>query len=329
MSLPVIDIAPLFAGGEREQDRVARKLAAACESKGFFYVSGHTVPAETVERLTIEAQAFFALPPAEKRAIAMADKGVAAWRGWFPLGGELTSGVPDDKEGLYFGEDLPVTDPRVRSQWPMHGANLWPEGRPGLRRAVEEYMAAAEHTAAALVAALGRALGVSRDVLTDTYLARPTKLFRIFHYPPTAHGGWGVGEHTDYGLLTLLTQDDAGGLEVRTPEGWETAWPIAGAIVCNVGDMLERITGGRFIAAPHRVFNASGRERLSFPFFYDPDFTAPMRGLPGVASVRTARGARWDAQDLRSFDGCYGDWLLAKVGRVFPDLTSPPSERRS
>jgi len=141
-------------------------------------------------------------------------------------------------------------------------------------------------------------------------------------YPPARAEGWGVGEHTDYGLLTLLAQDDQGGLQVRTDRGWIDVPPLEGTLVVNVGDMLERLSGGRFVSAPHRVRNHGAGDRLSFPLFYDPDFSAQM--LPAVEAPREAGAsrARWDAIDPNQFAGRYGDYLQRKVGAVFPELRS-------
>ncbi|HOY79905.1 MAG TPA: 2OG-Fe(II) oxygenase family protein [Hyphomonadaceae bacterium] len=142
----------------------------------------------------------------------------------------------------------------------------------------------------------------------------------MFHYPASdAAEGWGVGEHTDYGLLTVLAQDDKGGLQVKTPHGWIDTPPIPGTIVCNIGDMLDRLTGGVYRSTPHRVLNVSGRSRLSFPFFFDPGFDARVVPLPGrIAHDDSAQ--RWDKASLHDFTGTYGDYLLGKVGKVFPDL---------
>jgi isopenicillin N synthase-like dioxygenase len=146
-------------------------------------------------------------------------------------------------------------------------------------------------------------------------------LFRVFSYPaaPPGFDGWGVGEHTDYGLLTLLAQDDAGGLQVAAPGGWIDAPPIPGTFVCNIGDMLDRLTGGWYRSTPHRVRNVSGRTRLSLPFFLDPGFADEVPPLPGRAADDGGR-RRWDGQDLRAFTGTYGDYLLGKVSKVFPQL---------
>ena len=148
-------------------------------------------------------------------------------------------------------------------------------------------------------------------------------MFRIFHYPPSPprDEGWGVGEHTDYGLLTLLAQDDSGGLQVAVPEGWIDAPPVPGTLVCNIGDMLDRLTGGWYNSTPHRVRNRSGHGRLSFPFFLDPGFAAEVPPLPDRAATAGDGSRRWDGQDLRAFTGTYGEYLLGKVSRVFPQLS--------
>jgi len=324
--LQIIDVSPLFGGTASARATVAAAIGDAAERDGFFYITGHGLAADTVPRLDAEARDFFALPEVEKAQIAMARAG-PAWRGWFPLGGELTSGVADQKEGVYFGDELGPDDPRVRSGWLMHGANLWPARPAGLRAAVETYVAETARAAAALMQGVSLALGLPADHFAKAYLARPTVLFRIFRYPAPQAGGWGVGEHTDYGLLTLLAQDRWGGLQVRTDRGWIAAPPIEGTLVCNVGDMLERLTGGRFVSAPHRVLNRSGQERLSFPLFYDPDFDAVMTPAVGQVPISDRRRPRWDGADPKAFAGRYGDYLESKVGKVFPGLRASTQVR--
>ncbi len=317
-------------------DQVAR-LRQACESLGFFYVSEYGIDPELERQLERASAAFFALPLAEKQRISM-ERGGKAWRGFFPVGGELTSGLPDLKEGLYFGEELPPEDPRA--DWPMHGANLFPEEPPALRQLVLTYMREQERIGQRVLRALAQSLDLEPSYFFTHLTHRPTNLFRIFHYPAdgslsdNADGSlsgradgstpdtWGVGEHTDYGLLTLLKQDDRGGLEVKTPSGWLDAPPIADTLVCNLGDMLDRLTGGRFRSTPHRVRNRSGASRYSWPFFLDPAFDAQVAPLPGSQLRPTSQDAaeRWDRASVHTLSGTYGDYLRTKVARVFPDL---------
>jgi isopenicillin N synthase-like dioxygenase len=329
-SLHVIDIAPLFEPGATAARRqVAAAIAAACRSTGFFYVTGHGIPAALVQQLDTVSRRFFALPTEDKMELAMA-KGGLAWRGWFPLGGELTSGKPDLKEGLYLGLELPRDDPRVVAGLPFHGPNLWPRALPELRDIVLDYMNATIAAARALMEGVALSLGLEAGYFEQHYTADPTVLFRIFHYPATnaidqAAERWGVGEHTDYGLLTLLLQDERGGLQVRSSEGWIDAPPLPGTLICNIGDMLDRLTGGLYRSTPHRVNNVSGQDRLSFPLFFDPNLAAAVRPLPQHAPrspemIAADRSRRWDDASVHIFDGTYGDYLMQKVGKVFPEL---------
>jgi isopenicillin N synthase-like dioxygenase len=300
---------------------VADQIGAACQSYGFFYVSGHGVPDGLLARLDAASRAFFAFPEVEKLQIAM-DRGGRAWRGFFPVGDELTSGRPDLKEGVYFGTELAADDPRVRAGVPLHGPNLFPHQVPDLREAVLSYLDALTGVAQSVLRGVALSLGLDQEYFATSYTAEPTVLFRIFHYPPQPpdDDGWGVGEHTDYGLLTLLAQDDNGGLQVRTPQGWIDAPPIPGTFVANIGDMLDRLTGGWYRSTPHRVRNRSGNERLSFPFFFDPDFSKEVPPLPGRARLDATGQPRWDGVDLQAFSGTYGEYLLGKVSKVFPQL---------
>lgn len=318
-SLPVIDVAPLFGVDAAARARVANEIGAACRDLGFFYAAGHAISAETLGALDWASRRFFALPEARKMEIAMA-RGGRAWRGYFPVGGELTSGKPDQKQGLYFGEELGADDERVRLGLPLHGRNLFPEDVLELKGAVLTFMDQATASAHAIMEGIALSLGLDASYFHRTYTAEPTLLFRVFEYPASASNEeWGVGEHTDYGLLTLLAQDENGGLQVKTPRGWIDAPPIEGALVCNLGDMLDRLTGGFYKSTPHRVRNVSGKSRLSFPFFFDPGWDAEILPLPKHVGGDDS-AMRWDGANVHAFSGTYGSYLLSKVAKVFPDL---------
>ena len=316
--LPLIDL-------RRPDAEVARAIGRACRAHGFFYVTGHGIDEALAFRLQYLSRDFFALPEEIKARYAMPLAG-SAWRGWFPLGGELTSGRPDWKEGLYLGTDLPADDPRVRAGLPLHGRNLVPNDDvlAGFASTIHAYMAAVAAVGHRVLAAIARSLSLPADYFAARYTADPLLLFRVFLYPSRAvpagvDAQHGVGEHTDYGLLTLLRQDDVGGLQVRVGERWVEAPPVPQTFVCNIGDMLDRMTGGLYRSTPHRVrLNTSGRDRLSFPLFFDPSWDAR------IAPIRNAeiddRVKRWDGASVHAFEGSYGDYLLAKVGKVFPEL---------
>ena len=205
----------------------------------------------------------------------------------------------------------------------MHGPNLFPD-IPGFRDTVLEYMAALTRLGHALMTGLALGLGLDGSYFADRYTGDPLTLFRIFNYPAPPEGGegpvWGVGEHTDYGVLTILAQDDAGGLQVRSRSRWIEAPPVPGSFVCNLGDMLDRMTGGRYRSTPHRVQNRAQRDRLSLPFFFDPNFHAEVKPIDLDGAADDDQNERWDRASVHAFSGTYGDYIFNKVAKVFPQL---------
>jgi len=323
--LPIIDVAPLVDEAPGVA-RVAQQIGAACRDTGFFYAVGHGVDGALASRLESASRQFFELDLAEKSRIRM-DLGGRAWRGYFPVGGELTSGIADDKEGLYFGAELDQRDPRVIAATPLHGRNLFPR-RPDLRGPVLAWLNEMTGLAHALMRGIALSLGLDANYFFDRYTRDPLILFRIFNYPgmparAPSSDRWGVGEHTDYGVLTILKQDDVGGLQVKSRSGWVAAPPVADAFVCNIGDMLDRMTRGLYRSTPHRVMNESQVDRMSFPFFFDPNFDVVVKPIETLAvdAFVDDRELRWDRSSVHAFDGTYGDYVLQKVGKVFPALT--------
>ena len=317
-SIPVIDVAGLVAG---EDDLVAaREIDAACRDTGFFLISGHGVPMRLLNQMEAASVNFFNQSRTRKAEVAM-EHGGAAWRGWFPLGGELTSGVPDGKEGFYVGLDHPDDHPRVVEGTPLHGPNLFPADPAAFGRSIRAWMDAAIPVAASVMRGIAMGLGLPPTWFADHLTADPTVLFRVFHYPPDPTFTWGVAEHTDYGLLTLLAHDGTPGLQVRSNDEWIEVPADRELIVCNIGDMLDRLTEGRYRSTPHRVKNTSDRARFSFLLFYDPSWDAEVVPLPldGSPPADDA-GTRWDGASVQAWDGTYGDYLTAKVAKVFPEL---------
>jgi len=321
--LPVIDLSR-WGDGEPARRAIAARIGAACRVHGFFYASGHGIDAALIARLETSSRVFFALPREEKMRIAMVHGG-RAWRGYFAVGDELTSGVPDRKEGLYLGTELPPQHPLVRAGTPVHGPNLFPSVE-GFRATVLDYIDAVTALGHRLMAAIALSLDLAEDYFARRYTADPLILFRIFNYPAPHHssvGSWGVGEHTDYGLLTMLLQDDHDGLEVKSNGRWIDAPPISGTFVCNIGDMLDRMTRGWYRSNPHRVRPSPRYDRLSFPLFFDPNFFARPAPIDELAHVTLDddRATRWDQASVHAFEGTYGDYLLAKISKVFPQLS--------
>jgi isopenicillin N synthase-like dioxygenase len=321
MDIPIINIGALLSETEDRRE-VAARIGEACRDCGFFYVINHGVDEHLQLRLEEASQQFFAQNLEAKLEISMS-RGGRAWRGYFPVGGELTSGKPDLKEGIYFGAELSEDHPLVKAGTPLHGPNLFPVNMPQLRELTLEYMEAMTRLGHRLMAGISLSLGLEESCFAERYTDDPLVLFRIFNYPAPLpdfenESSLGVGEHTDYGLLTILRQDMSGGLQIKTKAHWVDALPIPNSFVCNVGDMLDRLTAGRYLSAPHRVRNPAGHNRLSFAFFFDPNFNAEVR--PVADAIVTDQKDRWDGANVHEFRGTYGDYLIGKVSRVFPEL---------
>ncbi|OKH43296.1 iron oxidase [Calothrix sp. HK-06] len=320
--VPIIDISPLISGTDNRH-LVANQIRQACCECGFFYIIGHGVDEGLQQRLEELSRQFFAQDLETKMQIRMA-LGGRAWRGYFGVGGELTSGKPDQKEGIYFGAELGKEHSLVQANTPMHGSNLFPSNIP-LRETVLQYMDVMTQLGHTLMAGIALSLGLEESYFADRYTSDPLILFRIFNYPPNASPSnnkenWGVGEHTDYGVLTILKQDSNGGLQVKSKSGWIEAPPIPGSFVCNIGDMLDRMTGGLYRSTPHRVLNTSGKHRLSFPFFFDPNFNVEVKPIELDKLILDNKSERWDGASVHELKGTYGDYVLSKVSKVFPEL---------
>lgn len=271
--IPLIDVGGLRGTDAAARADVARQLRAACEQRGFFYIRNHGVPAELVAQVFAASEAFFDQPMPAKLAL---DKSHSPCnRGYEPLRAQrLEAGAPPDlKESFYIGEEVAADDPRVLAGRFNTGPNQWPAGVPAFR----ETMAAYFETAHALGAMIVRGLADSLDLPAgyfEGYLQEAAATLRLLHYPPQppnpAPGEKGCGEHTDFGGVTLLLQDETGGLQVwdAAERAWIDAPPIPGTYVVNIGDLFARWTNGHYHSTLHRVINVSGRERHSVPFFF-------------------------------------------------------------
>ncbi|MEK6236605.1 MAG: hypothetical protein N2C14_18000, partial [Planctomycetales bacterium] len=321
-SIPIIDVASLLTSDQRARRSAADEINRACRNQGFFYIVGHGVSETLIQELERLSREFFAVDQETKMVVEM-KRGGRAWRGYFPVGAELTLGQPDQKEGIYFGAELSDDHPQVKSGTPLHGRNLFPE-IPGYRETVLDYLDAMTRLGHALMEGVALSLGLPASYFADRYTGDPLILFRVFHYPPLPdeerNALWSVGEHTDYGVLTILKQDGSGGLQVKSRSEWIDAPPIAGSFVCNIGDMLDRMTGGLYRSTPHRVRNESSGGRLSFPFFFDPNWDAEVRPIDPGFKPTDDSADRWDAANIHELTGTYGEYLMKKVAKVFPAL---------
>lgn len=280
--LPLIDLS------RADEHSLARAIDAACRECGFFYVSGHGVDRTLVSRMFERSRALFALDPAQKARWHMSRSPVR--RGYEGIGWQvLDPGKPADlKESFYLGVERGPDDPLVRAGTPNHGPNQWPDDHllPGFRGSAETYFRALDALARRLMALIALGLRLPATYF-EAFLRDPMPILRLLHYPPQPADARpdqiGAGAHTDWGAITLLAQDDSGGLEVRRGDGsWMPVPPVDGSFVVNLGDLMARWTNDRYRSTLHRVINrVTHRDRYSIAYFFEIDYHAVVSALPG------------------------------------------------
>jgi isopenicillin N synthase-like dioxygenase len=287
--LPVVDL-----GTEAAELRAG--LREAAHEVGFFYLTGHDVPDELARGMLEAARRLFALPEADKDAVAMVHS--PHFRGYTRMGGELTRSEVDWREQIDIGPERPsIGGPGQPDYLWLQGPNQWPAALPELPGIIGEWDAALSRVARTLLQHWAASLGSPAEVFDAAFAEAPATLIKIIRYPERAASTQGVGAHRDSGVLTLLLAEPGSqGLQVRRdrtggPEaGWVDVPPLDGAFIVNIGELLEVATGGYLRATEHRVSLRAG-ERISVPYFFNPrlDAQIPVLGLPTELAVRAHR----------------------------------------
>ena len=329
-----------------------RRLRTVAHEVGFFYLTGHGVSEDLTDRLLNEARRLFALPDADKDAVAMRNS--PHFRGYTRLGGELTGGVVDWREQIDIGaQRTPIGGPGKPDYLWLQGPNQWPAALPALPAVIAEWDAELAEVGRTLLRHWAISLGSPAGVFDDAFADTPATLIKIVRYPAQADTPQGVGAHRDAGVLTLLlAEPGSSGLEVRGPPGaseatgndtgaseatgndtgaseatgngageWIDVGPLAGAFIVNIGEMLEVASGGYLRATEHRV-RLSSRERISVPYFFNPrlDAAMPVLELPDDLAVH-ARGVSVDPANERIFS-IYGRNAWKSRLRAHPDVAA-------
>lgn len=291
--IPIVDLSPMRGNDERAKKSLAGEIDQAFTTVGFCYAVNHGVPQQIIDTAFTAAARFYALPVAQKNKVAVNN----LFRGYSGLDDELRSyneynsdGTPSEagakstsggKEMFNLSLEVAEGDSDPQPDGWTYGPNNWPDAdMPEFRRAIYPYFEAVCRAGDDLLRAVSLALGVSEDFFLGKY-TRNTGQCTVLHYPPLDAAAVAAGiesstAHCDFSCITLLYQDNVGGLQVqeRATKKWVDATPIAGAFVINVGDMLARWTNHRYVSTPHRVMNTSGRQRYSIGTFYNPSATA-------------------------------------------------------
>lgn len=323
--IPKLDVSSLYGADEAALKQTTAQLRAHLETTGFLYVVGHPISTKQIEAVRDFSKRFFALPGTEKHKLQI-DRN---FRGYLPFAAStiVTSSVetakkPNQSESLFFLHEVADDDPRAVNEKPLQGPNQWPDEAvlPGFRDAIESYVQAMTVLGQKLVGAISISLGMPVDSL-DRYFDDPTTFLRLLHYPPqpAEKNLFGSAPHTDYGFITLLAQDDVGGLEVMNKRGdWVAAPPVPGAFVMNVGDILARWSNDLFVSTPHRVVNRSGHERYSQPFFFDPSMDEAIE----VLSACVGEDGHKTYEPV-----LYGDYLMERIDKNYHYRKKNTAER--
>ncbi len=282
--IPVLDLAPLIAG--EDTTAVARAFAKTYGETGFAYVINHGIDPALRGSIFEASRQFHALPQDAKQAIALDrnHRGYIAINTSTDVNSDLAEVTkPNQSASFMMMREDAAADPDVY----LSGPNRWPD-LPGFRDVCESYAQAMTGLGRKMMGLALDAIGVEDRSILNAFDV-PTLWLRLLHYPPQPAQApddlYGSAPHKDFGCLTLLAQDDVGGLQVQTPAGnWVDAPPMEDAFVVNVGDMLHRMSNGKLLSTPHRVINTTGKERYSVPFFFDPHVSTDIAPLPGTGT---------------------------------------------
>ena len=314
-TLPEVDL-------RHRPGQLRERLREVAHEVGFFYLIGHGVPEALTGRVLAAAQRLFALPQAEKDAVAMVRS--PHFRGYTRLGGELTGGEVDWREQIDIGpERNPVGGPDRPDYLWLQGPNQWPSGVPELPGIIAEWDAALAAVARSLLRHWAASLGSPEDVFDAAFAGAPATLIKIVHYPARAASSQGVGAHRDSGVLTLLLAEPGSqGLQVRAAgDGrWIDVPARDGAFIVNIGELLELATSGYLRATEHRVNLRQAADRISVPYFFNPRLDAQIPALSLPAELAARAGLRADPFD--PIFSVYGRNAWKSRLRAHPDVAA-------
>ena len=303
--IPIIDVSSLRNGSDKVL--VAKKLHEANKNLGFLYVSNHGISNKTIKKTREYGLQFFNRNTKEKETVKISKK----HRGWLGYGeAQMKEDAKVDlKESFLWGyqdeNGISLED------HPLRGQNLWPSFLPSLQESCMDFFNQADLLAKDLLKGFAIAMNLNEDFFLKNS-SRPLSRASLVYYPsqPEQMGDdqYGVGPHTDFGTLTILCQDNVGGLQVQDVNGeWFHAPPIEDTIIVNVADLLSRWTGGEYKSTPHRVVNSSTKERLSLVLAFDPNPET-------IIDPREVHGQSFNSKEDPI--SC-GDYLIWRFGKAF------------
>jgi len=317
MPIPVIDISSLQSSNRDDWSECIQAIDLACRDKGFFYITNHGIPAEQFTIMQQTAAKFFALSETEKQKISIEHSQLH--RGWGHVHAEHLdpNGPKDFKEFFNMALDLPLCHPQVNKCPALYGPNQYPDSAEFIQN-MQQYYSLVMAVGMNVLKAMALALKLEEDFFSRNFNTHISVL-RLLHYPVIKDqekvDTQGAGAHTDYGCITLLYQDQSGGLQVQNADGeWIDATPIENSFVVNIGDLMQHWTSGVYHSTSHRVVSPqsknssnSNQPRFSMPFFVEPDFNTPVYPLKQFEDSTNQQYAETTA----------GEWVLSKFAATY------------
>ena len=312
--IPVIDISALSTDDSAAIRRISTELGQAFAEIGFVAIAGHGIASSTIAELRQQVMRLFAQPMQLKQMLTVKQQN---YRGYIPLGFFTPNAAGKDAdlyEGYKLHTEIDSRDP-ICDLCDLYGLNKWPAEQPELKAAVLAYWHECDRVTQLLLSAIAVYLNLDPKFFREAF-AKPLTNMTLLHYPPSGGGDFGIHPHKDTDVLTILAPDPVGGLFVRRKDSkqWIEATAPDDALIVNVGDMLEIWSAGRLVSTPHKVVNASGRERYSFPYFAVPRFDVEVRPLLNTdnyhrESMQVGNVSRkiWQSNwpDAAAVDECY------------------------
>jgi isopenicillin N synthase-like dioxygenase len=273
--IPVLDVAPVLSGEKGGLASVAGQLRQISETVGFFYLKGHGISQDLVDRVFEQSRRFHALPAEVKARVP--HKFTDSFQSGYVAPATARSKaanveiIKDVKPNLMakflVTRELPESDPRYKS------INVWPENLPGFRETVMEYHEAIEKLARSFLPIWATSLDLPTDYF-ERFFRDPHLTLSLLAYPPQKIVGnrqYGSAPHTDNSFMTFLAQSNVPGLAVRMPSGhWQLVENIPGTFLVNTGNVIMRWTNDRYLSTKHRVINTAEIDRYSIPVFFGP-----------------------------------------------------------
>lgn len=285
--IPIIDFGPHFAGKAGAMDVLVRQIRQACEDVGFFYIAGHGVPQDTVDRAFAASRRFHALPLAEKLKLQLNACNI----GYLPMNASVQGAStvhkatrPNQNESFFISHDRGPDHPDVLADLQLRGRNQWPESLPDIRADMNGYFRTLTALGERMLPVFATSLGLPSDWFAPHFADEAHINLRFLHYPPQEtdeDNVFGQAPHTDNSFLTILAREDVPGLAVRLTSGeWFAPPVIEGTFLVNLGNMMRRWSNDRYLSTPHGVLNDSGTDRYSIAFFYSPNVAKTIDVLP-------------------------------------------------